>query len=286
MNAEKIKNTILDKISAIPTIPHVLRRLIPILQNENAPVDDVQKVILADIAISTRLLKVANSAYYGLMRQVATVHQAIMILGMRQVKSLALGITVFETMKRIGGRQALDFRDLWLHSIGAGMAATILCEMSGGLDRDIAFTAAMLHDMGKVPLNGLFFDDYAVVIGQSEQTKSLAAAEREVLGCDHGEAGGWLCNFWKFPPNLAAPIRYHHNMGAADAASKTMTALIVAADYFSRSSGIGHGGNRYDDAVPEQALSFLRIQQTMIAQVQERVASKKEQAVSFFEAAQ
>jgi len=286
MNTKRIKDIILDKINAIPTIPHVLRRLIPLLQNENVPMEDVQKVILSDIAISTRLLKVANSAYYGLMRQVTTVHQAILILGMRQVKSLALGITVLETMKRIGGRQTLDFRDLWLHSIGAGMAATLLCETCGGMDRDVAFTVAMLHDMGKVPLNGLFADDYAAVLKQSAQTGRLADAERAVFGCDHGEAGGWLCDFWKFPRALSLPIRYHHDLDKADDPVQTMTALIAAADYFSRSSGIGHGGNQYDDRVPDQALSMLGIAQPMIAVLRDQIAAKKEQAVSFFEAAQ
>lgn len=286
MNIEKLKNIIIDKINSIPTIPHVLRRLIPLLQNENVPIDDIQQIISMDIAISSRLLKVANSAYYGLMKQVTSVRQALHVLGMRQVKSLALGIAVLETMKRVSGRQTLDFRDLWLHSIGCGIASTMLCELAGGLDRESTFTVAMLHDMGKIPLNGLFPDDYARVIECRDRGRSLSEAEREVFGIDHGDVGGWLCDIWKFPSFLSEPIQGHHNPLPSSSLTSLLTATVVVADFLSRRAGIGHGGNTHDTMLPEQACTLLHIQPDMLDDLQKRVAVKKSQATAFFEATQ
>ena len=286
MNTEKIKNIILDKANAIPTIPHVIRRLIPLLQNENIPIDDIQQIIASDIAISTRLLKVANSAYYGLMRQVTTVRQAINVLGMRQVKSLALGITVLETMQRIARHPTLDYRDLWMHSIGSSIAATMVCEVTGGVDREIAFTAAMLHDMGKLPLSGLFAEDYEHVLSSCAQHVSLAAAERDVFGIDHSDVGGWLCDIWKFPRMLTLPIREHHQDPAANTGMQTITSIVILADYLSRSAGIGHGGNSNDTRIPEEVCGQLRLSCPLLDELRLRVADKKNQAAAFCEAAQ
>jgi len=103
MNREDAKNIIVDKVKSLPTLPNVIHRLLPLLQNENVNIDDLIDVISYDPAISARLLKVANSAYYGFMQKIATVRHAIIILGLREMKSLALGITVFDTMKGLGG---------------------------------------------------------------------------------------------------------------------------------------------------------------------------------------
>lgn len=286
MNIIVLKNTIIDKINSIPTIPHILRRLIPLLQNENVPIDDLQQIIAMDMGISSRLLKVANSAYYGLMKQVTAVRQAMHVLGMRQVKSLALGITVLETMKGVSGRQTLDYRDLWLHSIGCSIAATILSELVGGLDSESTFTVAMLHDMGKIPLNGLFPDDYARVIEFRDQGYSLSDAEREVFGIDHGDVGGWLCELWKFPSFLSEPIQNHHKTLCSSSLLPVPTATLVIADFLSRRAGIGHGGNARDATLPDQACAFLHIQPDMLNDLQKRVAAKKNQATAFFKAIQ
>ncbi|MCX8044540.1 MAG: HDOD domain-containing protein [Desulfobacterota bacterium] len=284
MNIQYLKNIILDKVNAIPTVPHIIRRLIPMLHDENTPLHEVEQIISMDIAISTRLLKVANSAYYGFMKQVTTVRQALSVLGMRQVKSLALGISVLESMKQLSGRQTLDYRDLWLHSIGCAMAATLLCDVCNIPVKDTAFTAAILHDMGKIPLNGLFPDDYAQVIVLRDQNRSLADAESEIFGIDHGDVAGWLCDLWKFPTLLTDPIRNHHKtLSLADSPS-VMTGIVCLADYLSRAADIGCGGNNHDTAIPYPVCALLHLNPERLSELRNRLTTKKQQATSFVDA--
>jgi HD-like signal output (HDOD) protein len=286
MNKEKVKDTILDKINSIPTIPQVIRRLIPLLQNENVAIDDLLKVISSDVAITSRLLKVANSAYYGLMKNVTTVRHAVAVLGMRQVKSLALGITVFENIKRVSGQTTLDYKDLWLHSIGCGMAAAVIADSCAAADKETVFTAALLHDMGKLPLSGLFAADYGRVVDAGGRGVCLHTAEQEVFGFDHATVGGWLCDYWKFPKALATPIRLHHTVNAVTDEWKNTVALVACADYLSRSAGIGHGGNSAADAFPDAAAAVLALQTDRIDELIKTLALRKEEATSFFDATQ
>jgi HD-like signal output (HDOD) protein len=286
MHNQKVKDTIIDKVSSIPTIPHVIRRLIPLLQNENVIIEQLMQVLSYDMAISTRLLKVANSAYYGLMKKISTVRDAITILGLRQVRSLALGISVIETMKDISSKTSLNIKDLWMHSIGSALAAQLLAQTVSDIDSETAFTVALLHDMGKIPLNGLFSSDYTNVMEITTDSSLMFTAEETVFGFDHGEVAGWLCECWKFPKILMIPIQYHHYLNRVDETWKRMTAVVSCSDYLSRRSGIGCRCNSKSDYVPEEAFTILNLTEETINSVLTELSHKGKDATAFFNATQ
>jgi len=257
-----------------------------LLQDENVSINELLGVISYDMAISTRLLKVSNSAYYGFMKKIATVRHAITVLGLRQVKSLALGITVFEAIKKIGGMPSLDPKDLWLHSIASAMASSLLSSYIPSVDKDIAFTVSLLHDMGKLPLNGLFPADYAKVLDASANESFLFSAEEDVFGFEHGEVGGWLCESWKLPQSLRNAIKYHHYPDRAEPGCEVLSAVITCSDHLAKTCGIGFGGDIKTDVIPSEAMGIIGINELQLTELQEKLSAKKEHAQSFFEATQ
>jgi len=236
------RNSIVDNVKALPTIPHVIQRLIPLMQDENVSIDDILSVIEFDVGISTRLLKVANSAYYGFMSRIATVRHAITVLGLREVKSLVMGISVLDVMKELGSRAGLDYKLLWMHSVGTAMATGILSRYVSGVSADAAFTAALLHDIGKLPLNALFEREYGRVLEAAGRGESIYAAEERVFGFEHGEVGGWLCSMWKLPDELAIPITYHHRTERAGSDRQLLISVVCCANEICKSVGIGCSG--------------------------------------------
>lgn len=253
MNRENAKNIIVDKVKSLPTLPDVINRLLPLFQNENVNIDDLIDVISYDPAISARLLKVANSAYYGFMHKVATVRHSIIVLGLREMKSLALGITVFDTMKGLGSQSLISHDDLWLHSIGSAMAAKMLCRSARGVNAEVAFTASLFHDIGKLVLDGFFKSDYMKVIENTSQGVIMFEAEENVFGFEHGEVGGWLCESWKLPSDLIYPVMYHHHLERVDSTWKVMAAVVHCADFLCKRAGIGFGSDAKTEQTPTDA---------------------------------
>lgn len=244
MLIKNAKDIILDKVKTLPTIPAVIHQLVRLMHDSDVDVARLVEVISYDLAISSRLLKVANSAYYGCMRKVATVRHAITVLGLREVKSLALGIAVFEATQGMGSRSNIERKDLWLHSIGAAMAARMLSRTTRRADPETAFTACLLHDIGKLILDAFFNKEYRQVIEATPPGGEMFAAEERILGFAHSEVGGWLCEFWKLPPELFSPIMHHHHLERVEGAFENLAAVVQCADFICKCSGIGYGGHR------------------------------------------
>ncbi len=265
MDRKKARDKIVDTINDLPTLPDVIHRLLPLLQDDDVSINALLDVIGKDLAISMRLLKVANSAYYGCMSQITTVRHAITILGLRQVKSLALGISVFDTMRGLEKKGPLDYTMLWVHSIGTAMAAQLMSKFVSDTDSETAFTAALLHDIGKIPLNALFPDECRQVAKKALQGMDCFEAEEEVFQFNHGDVGGWLCVNWKLPAALVQPVQYHHHYKRSSAAWKDLTSLIHCADVMSKLAGIGTGTQpvkeiaepNADTATPQEDLSAV-----------------------------
>jgi len=279
MDKAKARDTVVDKVKTLPTLPNIIYQLLQLLQYGDVDIEEVVEVITYDLAISTRLLKVANSAYYGFMKKITTVRHAISVLGFRQVKSLALGITVFETMKGIGGKSSIDHKQLWLHSIGCGMAARLICRFAPAIDPETAFTASLLHDIGKLVMDGFYGTHYQKVMEKVSQGVQQFTAEEQIFGFDHGEVGGWLCERWKLPSELTYPIMYHHHIQRAQGDWKTIAAIVHCADYLSKRLS--------DETAPspsDAALRVLAVRGEELDDVLKELAMEKESISSLINA--
>ena len=183
MDIKEARNIVIDKVKSLPTLPDVIHKVLSLVQGEDATAKTLGDLISYDQAISTRLLKVANSAYYGFMREIATVQHAIVALGFREVRSLVLGITVFDAMKKSSRETSIIREDFWMHSVGCALAGQIICKKVEGVDTDIAFTSSILHDIGKLVLDGFFTLEYGGVLEKVKKNGiSMVEAESEIMG--------------------------------------------------------------------------------------------------------
>ncbi len=195
----------------IPTLPTVVMRAMEVLQNPASGADDVQEVIARDPAISAKILRVANSAFFGFARRVGTIGEAAGILGFVNLQGMILGLGAFDSLRT--GR--LNLANLWRHSVTTATAARLLAERLGRRP-DEAFTAGILHDIGKLIFAVQAGADYQRVINL-ERTAGASSleAERTLLEFTHPEVGEMVAQRWNLPPRYVAAIAHHHAPAAA-----------------------------------------------------------------------
>jgi putative nucleotidyltransferase with HDIG domain len=218
----------------IPTLPAVVMRAMEVLQNPATDADDVQAVIARDPAISAKILRVANSAFFGFARRVGTIGEAAGILGFVNLQGIILGLGAFDSLR--SGR--LNLAALWRHSVTTATAARLLAERTGRRP-DEAFTAGILHDIGKLIFAVQAGADYQRVIDLERVAgASSLEAERALLEFTHPEVGEMVAQRWNLPPRYVAAIAHHH---APDAAGEeaAFAALIGLANQAAHASAEG-----------------------------------------------
>lgn len=281
MDQERAKQLIISKIRNLPTLPDAVHKIVTLVQDEKTAAKDLCKLISYDQAISLRLLKVANSAYYGFLNEVATIHHAVVILGFDEVKRLSLGIAMFNFMQRTGDETLLVMDEFWKHSIGCSLAARIICKKVG-IEPDITSTASLLHDIGKLVLDNLFSKEYRIVLERSKKEKvSTTDVEQEILGFAHTDVGLWLCSKWKFPPSLILPIAHHHKVDESDQENILRVSVVHLADILSKKASIGNSGDNTIPCFQKIAESTLRIGEEEIDEIVEELKNDEEKVQAF-----
>jgi putative nucleotidyltransferase with HDIG domain len=287
MDRTKSKNFIIDKVKGLPTLPGMIHKVLALMQDASTSANALGNLICYDQAISCRLLKVANSAYYGFMKEIATVQQAIVILGFKEVKSLALGITVFDAMRETNKDSSMMREEFWMHSIGCALAGQLICKKMENIDAETTFTAALLHDIGKLVLDNYFAKDYGNVLQKVRKNGiCMVEAEDEVLGFNHAEVGEWLCSRWKFPPMLVTPINFHHQVEKVNGNYLRITSIVHLADILCKRAHIGNNGDNTIPHVHPLAMECLKLQDDDLGKIVEELGQEEEKVKTFLDAIQ
>jgi len=228
-------STLIRKAVDLPTLPAVIPRLIEVVEDERSSAQDLARVIMTDQSLTARILKLANSAFYGQLRKVSSVTQAVVLLGFDLVKSLVLGLSVFDALWGEEAKGSFERAKLWRHSLASALASHLVATWVKVRERETAFVAGLLHDIGRVALHRLFPREYQVV-GELQALERCPVQEAEtlVLGFDHAEAGGWLCDHWKLPPLLVNAIAFHHRPGEAPSDSTLLTCIVHTGDLMAK----------------------------------------------------
>lgn len=281
MNQEKAKQLIINKINNLPTLPDIVHKIVTLLKEENTSARDLCKLISYDQAISLRLLKVANSAYYGFLREVATVQHAIVILGFDEVKRLSLGIAMFNFMKGASNATSLVIEEFWKHCVGCSLAAGIICKKVG-VKSGMPSTSSLLHDLGKLVLDNLFSREYKIILEKAKAEKvSTVDIEKEILGFTHTDVGLWLCSKWKLPSSLTLPIAYHHQVDEVDQENILQVSIVHLADILCKKADIGSSGDNTIPSFQKNAREILRIEEKVIDSIIKELESEEEKVQAF-----
>ncbi len=206
--------TLEDIIKQTADLPAAPATVLSVMKEADSPAGSaktVADVLGQDPALAVKVLRLANSAYYGLSRQVMDIPDAVVVLGMRAVRNLCLLASSYSWMTKPLTGYGLGPKDLWRHSFATAVGSSMAAERSGACTPDQAFAAGLLHDLGKVVLN-VWFE--AKIGGMMELALQLDApieeVERRTLGFDHAEVGALLAEYWNLPKPLVAALRYHH----------------------------------------------------------------------------
>lgn len=240
----------LDEVQArvreVPALSAVVSELLASLDDENIDVAGLVGRISRDQGLAARVLRVANSAFYGLASRVGTVGEAVTVLGFHAVRSLALAAGILKAFPAGDGNR-FDSRAFWRHAVGTGVAARVLAARLGK-EAETAFTAGLLHDVGKLALAAYFGEAFAAALRhRNEQDCLLVEAEQALLGFDHAAVGHAVARQWHFPPSISQAIRDHHR---PDAMPTFLTDVVHAGEVLCYALDIGSGGN---DRVPPLA---------------------------------
>jgi len=222
----------LRNVKTISTLPQVMTRVMAVVADDRSSAKDLAKEIRPDQAMTSKILKVSNSAYYGFYRKIANIEDAVVVLGFKEIRSLCLAITVFGLFGESRGTAA-DRRKLWRHCTITAVLAEMLAEPYPD-EYPQAFTAGLLHDLGRAVLDQYFPEVWTAVCEKvNERRVHWLPVERELIGTDHAEIGFWLAEQWAFPPALTECIRFHHEPMRAEV-SPRLTALVHLANILSR----------------------------------------------------
>jgi putative nucleotidyltransferase with HDIG domain len=192
-------------------------------------------------------------------RQVSTVQEAVVVLGMRVVRNLAIVASTYPWLQKSLTGYGLDSQALWAHSYAVGVASQTIADKTRQADSSEAFVAGLLHNMGKLALNTWLENKIVPMISLCEREGlSFDAIERKVLGFDHADVGAHLARSWNLPVQLTRAIELHHRPLDASASEK-LPAIVHLADHFVTSFGIGSGGDSFRYEVYGEVLDVLQI---------------------------
>ena len=235
--------SIIKKIDGLKPIPQVASKVMSIAEDPESSMSDLSEVIIYDTAVTANLLKVANSAYFGLSEKVDSVHQAIVLMGMDQVSNLVLLSAGSENLKDAQEGYDLETGELWKYSVSSALIARELAEEKGAKETHLIFTAALIKDIGKTILNQYVkdsFDNINALV--TEQNYTFREAEKEVIGIDHAELGGRVAENWNFSPMMVEIIRNHH-LPQESSISEFESSIVYMADTICMMMGIGVGSD-------------------------------------------
>jgi len=233
----------IDRYLELPSIPLMLIRILQEMSDDATSSRKFEDLILHDPALSARILRLANSAYYSFRSEVKTISHAIVLLGIDLVRSLALGMSLFDHFAKDVRFYADLINKLWIHSFGVGLLAKeIWKRRDNRKESEFAFLCGLLHDLGMV----VFFTEdpihYSLLFGieKSEKDSAISALEVDHYGVDHAYIGGMLAKEWDFPSELAVVMGKHHDVPNS---CPSLVYAVSISDMLAKQTNLGFDGD-------------------------------------------
>ncbi|HLF97926.1 MAG TPA: HDOD domain-containing protein [Methylococcaceae bacterium] len=230
------------EVDSLPSISVVVVRLLQLTRDNTASIDDLVKLVETDPALGTAVLRRVNSAAYGLRHKIATLKQAVVILGFASIRAIALEVLLYEqVVRRID--TDFDYLSYWRHSLAVAFLSRTMARQLGYPDADIAYSAGLLHDIGKIILEVYGRISYSSIIPQLQESACSAyEAELRLLGVGHDRLGAYFCKRWEFPRPITLAVCLHHQRFAAldlDVHERLLVAIVALANFMAWTQGLG-----------------------------------------------
>ena len=269
--SDELRNEIYKAIKVLEPMPEVVHNAREVMASPNATFKKIGAVIETDQAISAKFLKIANSAYYGLSGRVSSIHQAMVVLGNDTIEQVvnAAGASklFFNAMK--GYELPPDIQ--WKHSLAVASGARIIASKRNPTLESDAFTAGLLHDIGKNILDGFILKNKADFETLRMDKNSSRKAEEGLFWFDHSHIGGLVCEEWKLPEVQANGITYHHD--PLKSGGNDLAYFIYLSNHLALKCGFGAETSIEEDAIPKDVLSFVGFKEADLLSIMDEMTA-------------
>jgi HD-like signal output (HDOD) protein len=283
---EQVVAGALREISHIATLPEITVKIVELVENPKSTAQDLHKVISQDPALGARILKVVNSAFYGLPGQIASINRAIVMLGINAVKNIAIAASLAKLFR--GGELTPTFaaKDLWVHAnLTAAGAKLITSSLKLGL-ADEAFLGGLLHDIGIVV--EMQYDRNKLIevlraVGADSKgvpANDMLVAEQQAFGATHQDFGAGLCEKWKFPKSFALVTGFHHRPLDLPYESRTLASIIYVADRLAGDTGAGFRQDLLTTTIDSEVLDSLKLSNEKVAEIRTALQEQSKEIVA------
>ncbi|MDR0307880.1 MAG: HDOD domain-containing protein [Chitinispirillales bacterium] len=271
-----------DRISAIanlPTLPDVASKLMKLVDCSDTSADMIAALVAQDISLSAKVLRLANSAFYGIPRTINTLRSAVVVLGSKIIHTMVLSLTVFDMFGKNDELPVVfDRSAFWQHSLKCGVAARLLAQMQRkniSLDPEEAFCAGLLHDVGKIVMEQYLHMDFHMALHHAgESGISIFEAEKEVLGYTHCDVASWLTGNWSLPDEIMMPLIYHHEPDEAESCADAAMLCHIA-------NILSSSGDNYDEYELETKIKAFGLTKKDLTDIIQMIPREMKRASEF-----
>jgi len=256
------------RVTEIASLPEITTKIVQAVEDPRATAQHMHEIVKNDPALATKILKVVNSAFYGLPSQIASLDRAIIMLGLSAVKNIALAASLAKMFRGDPISDQFSPRDLWRHSISVGVFARLLAQRLHMALADEYFVAGLVHDMGLLVIGQVFPSKLRELAERCyAQPQDYCAAEQSIVGADHQTFGAALAGKWKFPPALRYAVAYHHEPHLLQPEFRKIVSLIYIADTVCGQLKHGYFLTTQGQEIREEMLQFLGAERTALDEI-------------------
>ena len=281
---QELIQSAIQEISHIATLPEVTMKIIQLVEDPDSTAQDLNKVISNDPALGARILKVVNSAFYGLPGQIGSINRAIVLLGLNAVKNIAIAASLAKLFR--GGKICANFdaHSLWDQAIATATGTRLLAERVGLGLPDEAFLAGLIHDIGIMVEIQARRPKFVEVMQklESDPEAKFREMEEQVIGANHEQFGSALCKLWKFPTSFAYVTGFHHHPQDLPVKHRTLTSLVHIADIIVAQHGIGFTRGIEHKEINPSLLEELKLTLQQVEEVSKQLPEAMEEAQTIF----
>jgi HD-like signal output (HDOD) protein/CheY-like chemotaxis protein len=255
---------VIGRLKTVPSLPALYVAVTEALRSPETPIRAIGDLVAQDMGMCAKVLQLANSAFFGLSCHVSNPQQAVSLIGVENLKALVLSVQVFSDL---GGSLTADLGFLWNHSMTTASFARAIAraERSSGVVRDDAFTAGLLHDVGRLVLASAFGDEYRRVLKRTEEPGvQLAECEGDAFGCTHNGVGAYLLGLWGLTDSIVEAVAWHHQPARAQPSSFSALIAVHAADYYDNQMQV-HPLSDETSVMDELLLTKIGLQRQMVS---------------------
>jgi len=275
---ENLKRVI-KNLNQVPTLPTVCNKISSLMSDPKTTSRDLGNVIQEDQALTTKILRVVNSAFYGFSKKVASLSRAVVVLGFNEVRNIVYSISVIKLFGKGKESQLFDHDEFWKHAIGVGVCSRIIAVNLANQFKKIAeeaFVGGLIHDVGKIVEDQFMHDEFSVMMKTCRKDNlSMVAAENKVLGFNHQDIGFLLAKKWSLPGTVASVLRYHNRVRTKTCPEDALpiVSIVHLADILVRALQIGSGGDPFVPGLNRECWDLLGLKKSQIEIVMDETQS-------------